>query len=66
MIPNQLPVYRKMRRTPVGSTHNMNDIKNSEIIERENDQLISSLQGKVAALKSLTIDIGECTAFILF
>eukprot|EP00116_Pleurobrachia_bachei_P016452 sb/3476714/ len=44
-----------MRRTPVGS---MNDIKNSEIIERENDQLISSLQGKVAALKSLTIDIG--------
>ena len=45
------------RSTPNG--HNMNDIKNSEIMERENDQLINSLSSKVSALKSLTIDIGN-------
>ena len=50
-----------MRRAPNGSSnsHDMNDIRNSEIIEKENDQLLSNLQGKVAALKSITIDIGN-------
>ena len=50
-----------MRRTPNGSyvTNDLNDVRNSEIIERENDQLLNNLQGKVAALKSLTIDIGN-------
>lgn len=50
---------RNMRRTPGGSYNDMNDIRNSEIIEQENDQLLNNLQGKVSALKSLTIDIGN-------
>ena len=47
-----------MRRSNNGY-NDMNDIRNSEIIERENDQLLNNLSGKVAALKSLTIDIGN-------
>lgn len=41
------------------NANDINDIRNSEIIEQENDQLLNNLQGKVAALKSLTIDIGN-------
>ena len=50
---------RNMRRTPGGNYNDMDDIRNSEIIEQENDRMLNNLQGKVHALKSLTIDIGN-------
>ena len=43
---------RGMRRTPGGSYNDMNDIRNSEIIEEENDQLL-----KDAGWNSKTPDI---------